>query len=170
MYPSAPLIRYDQDLEQRLEKKLIDVNSFNNHINNIKEMIIYFKDKKKSKKKYKQYKTKTTISKSFEAFVLIPTKPISVSLSLTGIGLIAIPIKTATACALPIGNKVVYEIIINKHFKYKVQCEKDQQTNNSLDKLYRKSLKDNLIDNSDYESVCNILTKYVDETKNESFF
>ena len=29
-------------LEQRLEKKLNDVNSFNNHINNIKEMITYF--------------------------------------------------------------------------------------------------------------------------------
>ena len=53
LYPSAPFENID--LEQRLEKKLNNVNSFNNHINNIKEMITYFKDKNnKSKKKYKK--------------------------------------------------------------------------------------------------------------------
>ena len=44
LYPSAPLEKID--LEQRLEKKINDVNSFNIHINNIKEMITFFKDKK----------------------------------------------------------------------------------------------------------------------------
>ena len=43
LYPSAPLENID--LEQRLEKKINDVNSFNNSINNNKEMITYFKDK-----------------------------------------------------------------------------------------------------------------------------
>ena len=52
IYPSAPFENID--LEQRLEKKSNDVNSFNNSINNIKEMITYFKDKNnKSKKIYK---------------------------------------------------------------------------------------------------------------------
>ena len=52
LYPFAPL--ENNDLEQRLEKKLNDVSSFNNHINNIEEMIAYFKDKNnKSKKKNK---------------------------------------------------------------------------------------------------------------------
>ena len=41
LYPSAPLEKFD--LEQRLEKKINDVNNFNNHINNNKEMITYFK-------------------------------------------------------------------------------------------------------------------------------
>ena len=44
LYPSAPLLE-NIDLEKRLEKKKSDVNSFNNHVNNIKEMITYFKDK-----------------------------------------------------------------------------------------------------------------------------
>ena len=58
LYPSAPL--QQDDLEQRLEMKLNDVNSFNNHISNIKEMISHVKDKNhKSKKKYKNYKTQT---------------------------------------------------------------------------------------------------------------
>ena len=34
LYPSAPLEK--DDLDQRLEKKLNDVNSFNDHINNNK--------------------------------------------------------------------------------------------------------------------------------------
>ena len=50
LYPSAPLEK-KIDLEQRLEKKLNDVDSFNNHINNIKEMITYFKDKNNKSKK-----------------------------------------------------------------------------------------------------------------------
>ena len=48
LYPSAPLENID--LEQKLEKKLKDVNSFNNHINNVKEMITYFKDKNNKSK------------------------------------------------------------------------------------------------------------------------
>ena len=32
LYPSAPLENKNDDLEQRLEKKFNDVNSFNNHI------------------------------------------------------------------------------------------------------------------------------------------
>ena len=49
LYPSAPL--ENSDLTRRLEKKLNDSNSFNNHINNIKEMITYFKDKTNKSKK-----------------------------------------------------------------------------------------------------------------------
>ena len=130
LYPSAPFEnKKNIDLEQRLEKKLNVVNSFNNHINNIKEMITYFKDKnKESEKKYKKYKTLTTILKSFDTIVIIATTSSSITLSLTGIGLIVITISTASACALFIGNKVIYEIIINKYNKYKKQYEKDQQT------------------------------------------
>ena len=51
LHPSAPL--ENNDLEQRLEKKLYDVNSSNNHINIIKEMITYFKDKNNKSKKEK---------------------------------------------------------------------------------------------------------------------
>ena len=48
-YPSAPLENID--LEQRLKKKMNDVTSFNNSINNIKEMITFFKDKNNKSKK-----------------------------------------------------------------------------------------------------------------------
>ena len=45
LYPSALFENKNDDLERRIEKRLSDVNSFNNHINNIKEMIFTSKTK-----------------------------------------------------------------------------------------------------------------------------
>ena len=169
LYPTAPLLE-NIDLEKRLEKKINDVNSFNNHINNIKEMITYFKDKNnKSKKKYKNYKTLNTILESADSIVIIGTTSTSITLSITGVGLITLPISAGVACALSLGNKILHKLIINKYNKYKKQYERDQNTIKSFDKLYRKSLQDNIIDKTEYENLCNIFTRYVDEYKNESF-
>ena len=169
LYPSAPLLE-NIDLEKRLEKKINDINSFNNHISSIKEMITYFKDRNnKSKKKYKNYKTLNTVLESLDSIVNIGATSTSITLSVTGIGLIVLPISAAIACALSLGNKILHKLIINKYNKYKKQYERDQNTIKSFDKLYRKSLQDNVIDKTEYESLCNIFTKYVDQNKNESF-
>ena len=55
LYQSATLeSTTNNDLEQALERKLNDVNSFTNSMNNIIERFTYFKDKNhKSKKKHK---------------------------------------------------------------------------------------------------------------------
>ena len=69
-------------------------------------MIAYFKEENhNSKKKYKKYKKLTTVLKPIDTFVIIATTSSSITLSLRGIGLIAIPISTATACGLTISNK-----------------------------------------------------------------
>ena len=108
LYPSAPLIE-NIGLEKRLEKKINDVNSFNNHINNIKEMITYFKDKNnKSKKKYKNYKTLNTILESVDSIIIIGATSTSITLSITGISLIILPISAGIACTLSFGNKVLH--------------------------------------------------------------
>ena len=169
LYPSAPLLE-NFDLEKRVEKKINDVNSFNNHINNFKEMITYFKDKNhKSKKRYKNYKTLNTILESVDSIVIIATTSTSITLSVTGFSLIILPISAGIACTLSLGNKVLHKLFLNKYNKYGKQYERDQQTIKSFDKLYRKSLQDNIIDKTEYESLCNIFTKYVDENKNKSF-
>ena len=68
-------------------------------------MITYFKDKNnKSKRKYKKNETLTIILESFDTFVSIATTSSCITLTLTGIGLISIPISTATTCGLPIGK------------------------------------------------------------------
>ena len=169
LYPSAPLLE-NIDLEKRLEKKINDVNSFNNHISNIKEMITYFKDKNnKSKKRYKNYKILNTVLESIDSIVIITATSTSITLSVTGIGLIVLPVAAGVACGLSLGNKVLHKLIINKYNKYKKQYEKDQNTIKSFDQLYRKFLQDNVIDKTEYENLCNIFTRYVDENKNESF-
>ena len=169
LYPSAPLLE-NIDLEKRLEKKINDVNSFNNHVNNIKEMITYFKDKNhKSEKRYKNYKTLNTILESVDSIVIIGATSTSITLSVTGVGLITLPILAGTACGLSLGNKVLHKLMINKFNKFEKQYERDQQTIKSFDKLYRKSLQDSVIDKTEYESLCNIFTRYVEENKNESF-
>ena len=169
LYPSAPLLE-NIDLEKRLEKKINDGNSFNNHINNIKEMITYFKDKNhKSKKKYKNYKTLNTVLESVDSIIIIGATSTSITVSITGIGLIILPISAGIACILSLVNKVLHKLIINKYNKYKKQYERDQQSIKSFDKLYRKPLQDNIIDKTEYDSLCKNFTKYVDENKNESF-
>ena len=166
LFPSAPL--ESNDLDQRLEKKLKDVNSFINHINNIKEMITYFKDKNhKSKNKCKKYKTLNTILESVDTIVIIGATSTAISLSITGLCLIILPISAGTECTLSLGSKVLHKLIINKYNKYKKTFWK---TMKSFDKLSRKSLQDDLIVKTEYESLCNIFTKYVEGTKIESYF
>ena len=113
-------------------------------------MITYFKDKNnKSKKKDKKSEKVTTILKPFDTIVFIATTSSSSTLGLTGIGLIVIPITTASACALSVGNKVFYEIIMQKSSKYKKLYERDLQTIKSFDKLYKISLEDIIIDKNE---------------------
>ena len=117
LYPSAPLLE-NIDLEKRLEKKINDVNSCNNHINNIKEMITYFRDKNhKSKKRCKIYKTLNTVLVSVDSIVIIAATSTSITLSITGIGLILLPISAGIVCALSLGNKILHKLIVSKYKK-----------------------------------------------------
>ena len=112
-------------------------------------MITHFEDKNdKSKKKYKNYKSLNTILESVDSVVINGATSTSIILSVTGIGLIVLPISAGIACTLSLGNKALHKLIVNKYNKLKKRYEKDQQTNKSLDKLYRKSLQDNVIDKS----------------------
>ena len=142
-----PSLKKNKDLEKRLEKKVKEVNSFNNHINNIKELITYFKGKKRdSEKKIKKFKTVNTVLESVDTIVIVGATSTSLGVSITGIGLIILPISAGIACTLSIGYKVLHRSTINKKYNNKKQYEKDQQTINSSDKLYRKSWQDNVFD------------------------
>ena len=114
LYPTAPFLE-NFDFEKRLEKKINDVNSFNNHVNNIKERITFFKDKtNKSKKRYKNYKTLNTVLESVDSIVIIAAKSTSKTLSVTAVGLIILPISAGIACTPSLGNKILHKLIINK--------------------------------------------------------
>ena len=68
----------------------------------------------KSKKKYKNYKTLNTVLESVDSIVIIAATSTSITLSVTGIGLIVSPITAGIACGLSLGNKVLHKLIINK--------------------------------------------------------
>ena len=110
-----------------------------------------------------------TLLESVDSIVIIAATSTSITLSVTGIGLIVLPISAGIACGLSLGNKLLHKLIKNNYNKFKKLYERDQNTIKSFDKLYRKSLQDNVIDKHEYENLCNIFTKYVDENKNESF-
>ena len=84
--------------------------------------------------------------------------------------MIVLPISAGIACTLSLGIKVLHKLIINKYNKYKKQYERDQQTIRSFHKFHRKTLQDNVIDKNEYDSLCNIFTRYVDENQNEFFY
>ena len=110
-------------------------------------MITYFKDKNnKSKKRYKNYKTLNTILESVDSIVIIGATSTSITLSITGFGLIILQISAGIACTLSLCNKVLHKLIINKYNKFKKQYERDQLTIKSFNKLYKKSLQDNVIE------------------------
>ena len=144
--PSAPQESRNSDnvfLELRLEKKKNDVISFNNSIIYIKEMILYFEDKNhKTKKNYKNYENLNTLLKSVDCIVIIGATSTSVFLSITGVDLLVAPISAGIACGSSLCKKLLKEVVIKKHKKYKKQSEKDRQTFKSFDKLYRHSLQD----------------------------
>ena len=110
-----------------------DVNSFNSHINNIKEMITYFKDKNhKSKKRDENYKTLNTILESVDCIVIIGATSTSITLSITGVGLIILPISDSIACTLSLSNKVLQKLILNKKIYIKNDMKETNKQSNLL--------------------------------------
>ena len=93
-------------------------------------------------------KTLNTVLESVDSIVIIGATSTSITLSITGIGLIILPISAGIACTLSLGNKVLHKLIINR-YKYKKRYERDQQTIKHFDKLYRKSIQDNVIDKTE---------------------
>ena len=107
-------------LDQRLEKKLNDVNSFNNLVILIKEMIAYFKGKNyKTKKKYKNYQTTNKILESVNTIIITGATSTSITLSNTGIALIILRISAGIACVLSLKYKLLQRMKLNKYNKYK---------------------------------------------------
>ena len=84
----------------------------------------------------------TIILKAFDTIVSIATTSSSITLSLAGFRLLVIPMSSSIASRISFGNKVVYEIVMQKQNKYKKQYQIDQQTNKAFDKLYRERLQD----------------------------
>ena len=71
-------------------------------------------------------------------------------------------ISAGIAWALSLGNKVLDKMIMAENIKYKTQYK---ETIKSFNKLCRKSLQDKKSDESAFEPLNNIYSKYLDESK-----
>ena len=78
---------------------------------------------------------------SVDSFFYHRSKSTSITLSITGIRLIVLPISAGNGCTLSLGNKVLDKLMTNKYNQYKKLYEKNQQTINFLisytEKLYK---------------------------------
>ena len=104
--PSAP---YDVEsmINKRLQSELQKVNSFNNSIQNISLMMKYYEmEEKKYKQKYNKYKLINNLINSLDGIIVIGTTSASISLSITGVGIIVVPITAGVGCATGILVKI----------------------------------------------------------------
>ena len=98
--PSAPI-----DVESMINRQLAKVSSFNNSIQNISLMMKYYQlEEKKHKKKYTQCKLINNL-------LIIGTTSASVTLSITGVGIIVVPITAGVGCATGILVKICYSYL-----------------------------------------------------------
>ena len=83
-------------------------------------MITFITDKNnKSKKKYNNNKILNTLLESVDSIVIIGATLTFITVSITGIGLIILPISAGNACTLSLGNKMLHELNLIKYIKYK---------------------------------------------------
>ena len=80
-------------------------------------MFTYFEDKtyKSKKEHHKKCKKLPTIIKSLDTYAINATTSTSITLSLTGIAWIMIPISASIACGLTVSNEGIYEVVVQKH-------------------------------------------------------
>ena len=81
------------------------MNSFNISINNLKQMITYFKNvNSKPKKIYQMYRLLTSKLESVDTVVIISATTKSVTLSFPGVRLFVVPFSARIVRVLSLGN------------------------------------------------------------------
>ena len=94
-------------INKRLQSEIQKVNSFNNSIQNISLMMKYYEmEENKNKKKYTKYNLINYLINSTDGLIIIGTTSASVTLSITGEGIIVVPITAGVGCATGILVKI----------------------------------------------------------------
>ena len=139
-------------INKRLQSELQKVNSFNNSIQNISLMMKYYEmEEKKYKQKYNKYKLINNLINSLDGIIVIGTTSASNSLSITGVGIIVVPITAGVGCATGILVKLCSSYLKKKVQNYKLKNTIIQKTLDDFRQLYITSLKDNHIDEKEYQ-------------------
>ena len=158
LYPSltptaSPPAPYDVEsmINKHLQSELQKVNSFNNSIQNISLMMKYYEmEENKYKQKYNKYMLINNLINSLDGIIVIGTTSASISLSITGVGIIIVPIAAGVGCTTGILVKICSSYLKKKEQNYKLKYTIIQKTLDDFRQLYVTSLKDNCIDEKEY--------------------
>ena len=106
-----PCLRESDNLDLRLK----EINSFNNSIQKIKDIQNFYNhEAKKYKKKSKQYKLINCLIQSIDGVSVLGVSSTCVTLSVTGVGLVVVPIASGIGAGLCIISKIAGEYLKRK--------------------------------------------------------
>ena len=154
-----------------INKQLQKVSSFNNLIQNIMMMMKYYElEEKKYKQKYPKYKLTSSLSNSTDGLMIIGTTSASVTLSITGVGIIVVPITAGVDCATGILVKSCSSYLKKKEQNYKLKYAIIQKRLDDFRQLHVTSLKDNHVDEKEYHRFVNMNENYRAASRTASQF
>ena len=160
--------------EQYISEKIQANKKFNNNIKIIKDIRNFYETETNNyNKKLSRYKNYINIAEITETvFSSIATTATTTSVALTGTGLLySIPTAFATATVCGSLSKTNNTKIRNKIIKYSQMYISSKQFSNKFNRLYTKSMNDNIIDNDEYNELVKVNEDYKKNKKNNlSFF
>ena len=160
MTPSAP---YDVESmkNKRLQSELQNVSSFNNYFQNISLMMKFYElEETKYQKKYTNYQLINNLINSTDGLIKRGTTSASVTLSITGVGIIVVPITAGVGCATGILVKICSSYLKKKEQNYKLKYTIIEKTLDDFRQFFTTSLKDNHIDEKEYDRFVKMYENY----------
>ena len=156
--------------EQLINEKIQANNKFNNKINIIKDIKIYYETETNNyNKKLSRYKNYINVAEITEIVLSsITTTATTTSVAITGMGLAySKPTAFATATVCGSLSKLINTKIRNKIIKYSQMYILSKQFSDMFNKLYTKSMNDNKIDNDEYNELVKVYEEFKKNRKNK---
>ena len=157
-----PCLKQNQKPDS-LDLRLKEINSFNNSIQNMKDIQNFYNHEcKKYKKKSKTYKIINCLIQSIDGVLLLGVSPTAITLSVTGVGHFVIPIASGIGAGVSIISKIPNEYLKRKEQHNFKNYTLAGRTLHDFCKLHSKCLEDKKIDLNE----CNKLKQLYDVYKN----
>ena len=137
-----------------LDLRLKEINSFNSSIQNIKDIQNFYNhEARKYKKKSKIYKLINCLIQSIDGVLLLGVSSTAITLSVTGVGLVVVPIASGIGVGVSIISKILNEYLKRKEQHNIKKYTVAGRTLHDYQKLHSKCLEDNKIDLSEYNKL-----------------
>ena len=165
LYPNLSTVN-----EQYINEKIQANNKFNNNINIIKDIRNYYETETNNyNKKLNRYKNYINVAEITEIVLSsTATTATTTSIALTGIVLAySIPTAFATASVCGSLSKTINTKTRNIIIKYSQMYILSKQFSDKFNRLYTKSMKDNKIDNDEYNELVKVYEDYKKNKKNK---